>query len=89
MTKVGLKVFTNCRDLAHELPVVAMEASQRDLKNHECRQLLERLQELGWLRLPPVQRLARAVRAGSVETSLAWVCSGSFSSLRRERPALT
>jgi hypothetical protein len=51
MTKVGLKVFTKCRDLAHELPVVAMEASQRGLKNHECRQLLERLQEQGWLRL--------------------------------------
>lgn len=27
------------------------------LKNHECRQLLERLQEQGWLRLPPVRRL--------------------------------
>ena len=27
------------------------------LKNHECRQLLERLQEQGWLQLPAVRRL--------------------------------
>jgi len=27
------------------------------LKNHECRQLLERLQEQGWLRLPALRRL--------------------------------
>lgn len=29
------------------------------LKNHESRRLLERLQELGWLRLPPVRPLGR------------------------------
>ncbi len=27
------------------------------LKNHECRQLLERLEQQGWLRLPPVRRV--------------------------------
>ncbi len=29
------------------------------LKNHECRLLLERLEELGWLNLPPVRSLGR------------------------------
>jgi hypothetical protein len=47
-----------------------MEASQY-LKNHECRQLLEQLQEQGWFRLPPVRRLGPARSAPGV-SKLVW-----------------
>src|SRR5260370_35543759 len=58
-----------CRDLAHDLRVVGMEASQR-WSDYECRQLLEGLQQQGWLRLPRCGVWARAVRAGCVEAGV-------------------
>ena len=48
------------------------------LKNHECRQLLERLQAEGVLRLPALRHLAeraRAVRAEWTDPSHAWTRS--------------
>ena len=37
--------------------VLAWKRPSGGLKNHECRQLLERLAERGWLRLPAVRAL--------------------------------
>lgn len=60
------------------------------LKNHECRLLLERLEERGWLKLPPVRDLGRrgprtveATRQGEPEAELQGSV-GSFCPLHLE-----
>ena len=58
------------------------------LKNHECRQLLERLRDQGWLSLPPVRRLGprgpRRVRltAGSAPQPELGGTAGDYEPLR-------
>ena len=57
MTKVGLKACTSAEISCTICELLEWKRANGGLKNHECRQLLERLQEQGWLRLPPVRRL--------------------------------
>jgi hypothetical protein len=57
MTKVGLKACTSAEISRTIRELLQGKRAHGGLKNHECRQLLERLQEQGWFRLPPVRRL--------------------------------
>jgi len=51
--KVGLGVTEIARTICE---LLEWKRPSGGLKNHECRQLLERLRDEGWLRLPAVRR---------------------------------